>query len=400
MRVVHCITGLSGDGAQRMLLRLVVQLQQRGVHNFVISLSKREPLALEFERQGIPVHALDIGHASLVVRGFMRLRSLMTELAPDVIQGWMYHANLAVSLVVPFLPKKTPVVWNIRRGLDDYRERKLSTKAMVRLGARLSSRANQIIYCTHESRAQHELFGFSSNQGTVIGNGFDTTLFAPNAEKRAAIRERLGVVEQDILIGNIGRDDSAKGRPFLFEAFAELLLRVPQARLLLVGRGMDESNRELRGRLVASRIAARVILLGEYTPVSELYSAMDIFCSSSVCEGFPNVIAEAMSSGVPCVATDAGNTSGLLQGTGIVVPSRFGRYLAEGLHVMCSEEADQRRARGLHARESIKAAFSMSRIVEDYVSLYCDVAEKSGTYPASYGQESSAPRVSRAFSRS
>ena len=328
MRVVHCITGLSGDGAQRMLLRLVVQLQQRGVHNFVISLSKREPLALEFERHGIPVHALDMGHASRIARGFMRLRSLMTELDPDVMQGWMYHANLAVSLVAPLLPKKTPVVWNIRRGLDDYRERKLSTRAMVRLGARLSSRANQIIYCTHESRAQHELFGFSSNQGTVLGNGFDTTLFAPNAEMRAVIRERLGVVEQDILIGNIGRDDSAKGRPFLFEAFAELLLRVPRARLLLVGRGMDDSNRELRGRLVASRIAARVVLLGEYTPVSELYSAMDIFCSSSVCEGFPNVIAEAMSSGVPCVATDTGNTSGLLHGTGIVVPPRFGRYLA------------------------------------------------------------------------
>lgn len=382
-----------------MLLRLVVQLQQRGVNNVIISLSNREPLACEFERYGIPVHTLGMVHASRVARGLMQLRSLMTELAPDVMQGWMYHANLAVSVVAPSLPTKPPIVWNIRRGMDDYRERKISTRAIVKLNSILSCRPNSIIYCTNESRVQHELFGFSSNHGVVIGNGFDTSTFAPNPEMRTAVRARLGVVEQDILIGNIGRDDSAKGRTFLFGAFAELLLRVPRARLLLVGRGMDESNRELRRQLVASHIAARVILLGEYAPISELYPAMDIVCSSSVSEGFPNVIAEAMASGVPCVATDTGNTSTLLGGTGIVVPPRSALPLAEGLRVMCDEHAEQRRSRGLRARESIKRAYSLSRVVEDYVLLYHDIAQKGGAYPVSCGQESGVTGVSSAFSR-
>jgi len=376
MRVVHCITGLSGDGAQRMLLRLVIQLQKRSVDNLVISLSKREALAYDFEQQGIPVHSLGMQHPSQIVGGLAQLGALMRAIAPDVLQGWMYHANLAVSSVAPFLRTKPPVVWNIRRGMDDYAERKFSTRAVVRANAMLSARACRIVYCTQESREQHESFGFASPHGIVIGNGFDTTIFAPHAEKRRAVRVRYGIADHEILIGNIGRDDHAKGRSFLFEAFGRLLQRVPHARLLLVGRGMEESNRELRGALVASRIAAHVILVGEYSPISELYPAMDILCSASVAEGFPNVIAEAMASGVPCVATDTGNTKALVEGVGIVVSSRSGTCLAEGLTAMCDEGDDRRRARGLLARERLKTAHSLTRVVDDYESLYARVAER------------------------
>jgi glycosyltransferase involved in cell wall biosynthesis len=139
---------------------------------------------------------------------------------------------------------------------------------------------------------------------------------------------------------------------------------------------MEESNRELRGALVASRIAAHVILVGEYSPISELYPAMDILCSASVAEGFPNVIAEAMASGVPCVATDTGNTKALVEGVGIVVSSRSGTCLAEGLTAMCDEGDDRRRARGLLARERLKTAHSLTRVVDDYESLYARVAER------------------------
>jgi glycosyltransferase involved in cell wall biosynthesis len=371
-----------------MLLRLVTQLQEQGVTSIVISLSKREPLAREFEKQGVSVFTLDMTHVGRIGKGLKQLHALLAELAPDVVQGWMYHANLVVSVVAPFLQIRAPVVWNIRRGLDDYGERKISTRAVIRLNAILSSRADRIVYCTHESRVQHEAFGFSSRPGVVVGNGFDTTLFAPNSTTRAMIRDRLGVATEEILIGNIGRDDSAKGRAFLLEAFADLVQRVPHARLLLVGRGMDESNRELRGRLVASRIASRVILMGEYSPISDLYPAMDILCSSSVSEGFPNVIAEAMASGVPCVATDTGNTAALLQGRGLVVPTRSGLKLAEALRNLCEESAEQRCFRGRLGRERIITAHSLRRVVDDYVSLYREVSGRVSN-PSDLQQRSS-----------
>lgn len=370
MRVVHCITGLSGDGAQRMLLRLAECLQARGVCNHVVSLSRREPFAALFEAQSIPVYALEMKQSMEDVSALWRLRRFLNKVKPNVLQGWMYHANTILSVMRPFLEKPAPLVWNIRRGMDDYRERKFSTRAFIQANRWLSADPEKIIYCTQESREQHEAFGFRGRRGVVLGNGFNTEIFGPSEEQRAIVRARYGVSDGEILIGNIGRDDSAKGREFLFEAFSRLIEKFPAARLFLVGRGMDEANQELRRTLVGRGIVARVILVGEYSPVSELYPAMDILCSSSVAEGFPNVIAEAMSSGVACVATDTGNTRELLEGIGIVVPPRSAARLVDGLVQVCSEPVEARRVRGHRARDRIIAQHSLVRVVDSYVSLY------------------------------
>lgn len=370
MRVAHCITGLSGDGAQRMLLRLAEQLGRRGVTNYVVSLSQPEPLADLFEAQGVRVFALGMRHSLRDAWTFRQMCRLLNGLQPDLLQGWMYHANGMLSAARPFLKRAVPVVWNIRRGMDDYAERKISTRMSIQANRLLSSLPEKIIYCTQESREQHESFGFDSLRGMVIGNGFNTDTFAPSEEKRRLIRGRYKISDQEILIGNIGRDDSAKGRPFLFEAFSELVKRFPNARLLLVGRGLDDSNVELRRALLERRIAARVILVGEYSPVSDLYPAMDILCSSSVCEGFPNVIAEGMSSGLACVATDTGNSRELLEGVGVVVPPRSGLELAQGLERFCAETLQVRQAHGSLARERIVSRHSLSSVGDAYTSLY------------------------------
>ena len=373
MRVVHCITGLRGDGAQRMLLRLAGGLQSRGIDNVVVSLSSREPLADAFEARGIRVYSLDM---STIFRGLFALRTLknlINELAPDVLQGWMYHANLVTTLVRPLTRRSVPVLWNIRRGTDDVRERKFVTRVVIRANAWLSSRAERIVYCTRESRDQHEALGFYHRNGVVIGNGFDVERFARSQEFRKLIRERYDVADTDILIGNIGRDDSAKGRTYLIEAFAEVMKRVPQARLMLVGRGMSEANPELRRLLVSSGVAPRVILVGEYSPISELYSAMDILCSSSVTEGFPNVIGEAMCCELPCVASDVGNVRALLDGIGLVVPPRSAPRLAHALISMCEEDRAAWRDRGARARARIAELYSLSVVVGSYASLYREV---------------------------
>jgi glycosyltransferase involved in cell wall biosynthesis len=204
----------------------------------------------------------------------------------------------------------------------------------------------------------------------VLENGFNTDVFAPHEEKRRLGRQRYGVSDDDILIGNIGRDDTAKGREFLFEAFSSLVERVPRARLLLVGRGMSDTNYELRRTLAARRIAARVILAGECSAISEVYPALDILCSSSVAEGFPNVVAEGMSSELPCVVTDTGSSKELVEGIGVVVPSRSASRLAQGLAQVCEESKDVREARGRRGRERIIARYSLSSIADAYVALY------------------------------
>jgi glycosyltransferase involved in cell wall biosynthesis len=370
MQVVHCITGLTPDGAQRMLLRLVEQLQRRGVRNHIVSLGRREPFAEMFEEKGVEVFSLGMGGGLQFIRGLQSLRRIIRTLNPDILQGWMYHANLALSFVRPMITPQPSIVWNIRRGLDDYYDRKLLTRAIIGANARLSSGVARVIYCTEESRTQHEEYGFDASASIVIGNGFDAQKFRPRPEARGMVRAKLAIDSDVTVIGNVGRYDSAKGKSYLLDAFAIVHRRDPKTHLVMVGRGMTPENNSLRARIQELGVSSAVTLYGEVGGMEEIYPAFDVLCSSSVNEGFPNVIAEAMLSGVACVATDVGNTRSLLEGIGIVVAPRCARSLADGLGEMCDRNVHGRSEAGRCGRERILMRYSLEGAAHQYAQLY------------------------------
>lgn len=353
-----------------MLLRLVERLQNQSIENIVVSLSKRETLASSFEAMGVPVAALGMGRKLSDARLVRDLGQVLERAKPQIIQTWMYHANLAVSCLQPFLGRRVPVIWNVRRGMDDYQERKLATRLVIRANRVLSRLPNRIVYCTNESRVQHESYGFNQSKSLVIGNGFDTSKYVPNAERRRLVRASFGIKDNEIVIGNVGRDDPSKGRAFLLAAMSQVVRRFPQARLLLVGRGMVAHNTDLQREIERHQLAANVTLVGEYAPSTDLYPAMDLLCLASTSEGFPNVVAEGMSCALPCVVTDVGNSRELLDGIGVIVPARDAQSLAFGLGKLCSEPEQVRQARGKRARERIVARYSMVYCADAYAALY------------------------------
>lgn len=375
MKIIHCITGLTPDGAQRMLLRVACSLNSMGFENRVVSLGAPHPFGEEFERKGIPVSFPGVRKNIRGIAGIRTLLALIRQESPDILQGWMYHGNLILSLLRPALPAELPVVWNIRRGMDDYRERKMLTRLTVKANARLSQTPAKIIYCTEESRFQHEEFGFHRGRGIVIGNGFDARRFRPRGGAREKIRERLGFTDETVVIGNVGRYDTAKGRAFLIDAFAMIHRQYPRARLMLVGRGMSDDNIALKTRLHEIGVSRSVVLYGESSAIEEVYSAFDVLCSSSVAEGFPNVVAEAMLSELPCVATDTGNIRKLLEGVGVVVPSRDARLLSEALGQMCTRSEGVRREMGRVSRERIARMYSLETVAAQYAQLYASLAK-------------------------
>lgn len=357
-----------------MLLRLSIELQKRGFQNYVVSLEKREPFAEMFEEQGIEVFSLGSRGDGSWVRRLLGLGEVLRSVRPAVTQGWMYHANLALSLAGAGRSGVTRPLWNIRRGVDDLRERKLLTRLVVRTNACLSSRTSQIIYCTEESRRQHEEIGFHPSRGVVIGNGFDSRKFRPRNEFSSMLRAKLALRPDTILIGNVGRYDHAKGKQYLLDAFALLRQRTTNAHLVLVGRGMTPENREVRTRIQELGLSAAVTLYGEVSSLEEIYPSFDILCSSSVSEGFPNAIAEAMLCGVVCVVTDVGNSRALVEGSGVVVPPRSSMALAEGLSDVCAWSKDERVDAGRRGRERIARCHSLESVAERYARLYRRVA--------------------------
>ncbi len=371
MRILHCITGLTGDGAQRVLLRLTHLLRERSFESFVVNLGPRTPLVSEFEAAQVSVTSLGASpqmlHMPYVVTS---MRRILKKIEPDVIQGWMYHANV-ISLIASSLTKgRTPVAWNIRRGMEDYRERSRSTRAVIRLSSVLSSYVDSIVYCSSVCRSQHEAYGYDSRRGHIVYNGFDREKFHMDEQSRHEARTLFSARTNEIVIGNVGRFDVAKGHRYLVEAFARLAARVRNVRLVCVGRGMDGTNMEIRDLIARAGIADRVALLGERESVERIFPGFDVYCSASINEGFPNVIAEAMACALPCVVTNVGGSAEVVGDSGVIVPSRSGEALAEGLYRYVRLSTVERRVVGERARERVIAQFSLQAMVERYAQLY------------------------------
>lgn len=371
MRVLHCITGMTGDGAQRMLLRLTESMSAFGVESSVVNLGEPHGVAHLFERIGVRVWSLSITPtASGALVGARRLRHIVSQTEPDIVQGWMYHANI-ITFLARVAQRQGPVLlWNIRRGLDDYRQRQLKTRCVIRSNAALSRMIDGVVYCSHESKLQHEQFGFNPKSSAVVENGFDSEKFKPRPESRQAFRRQYGIRDDQIVVGNIGRFDLAKGHTFLIEAFSKVLAVEPKAVLVLIGRGVDESNAELASVLHSCGCRDRVLLLGEQERVEQMIPAFDIYCSASISEGFPNALSEAMACGVVCVATDTGASRQVVGGIGRVVAPRSVEQLAEALIAAIGDGAESRQVAGQYGRERIVTQYALHSVARRYYELY------------------------------
>jgi glycosyltransferase involved in cell wall biosynthesis len=299
-----------------------------------------------------------------------RLRCLARRLKPDLIQGWMYHGNLAASLAGAFAPKSVPVLWNIRRASCSLEHDKPLTRIIIKSGARLSGLPAKILYNSRMGAAQHKDFGYRADKTLVIPNGFDTALFAPSAEARGDVRLELGVGKDAILIGLVGRYSPEKDHANFLRGGALLLKSCPDVSFVLLGRGCDKENRALGELIRDLGIVERVYLLGERHGIPRITAALDIASSSSFEEGFSNVVGEAMACGVPCVVTDVGDSAWIVGETGRVVPPRDSEALCAAWRELVEMGSAARRALGVKARRRIEERFSIHRIAQQYEKAY------------------------------
>jgi glycosyltransferase involved in cell wall biosynthesis len=194
----------------------------------------------------------------------------------------------------------------------------------------------------------------------LIWNGAPLDEFAPVPRERAlAVRRGLGLADDALVVGTIGRLNAQKGHRFLLDAAARLLPRVPAARVLVAGDGdlMDP----LRAQAAALGIAGKVVFAGHRTDVPDLLGALDVFCISSLYEGTPLALFEAMAAGKAIVSTSVDGCREVLEDgvTGVLVPPADADALAGGLeHVLRDEawrEALGRRALAASRRYDVRA---------------------------------------------
>ena len=373
IEVMHVITSLDVGGAETMLAQLVASDTSGTVSHGVVSLKPGGALRASLEDAGIPVTDVGVGRRRGALTGLVRLAGLIRSRRPAVVHTWLYHADLLATLALLLSGRwrATRLVWGVRCSDMDMRRYSLGTRGVLKLLPLLSPRTDLVLCNSDAGRAVHERLGYRPPRWRVIPNGVDVERFRPRPGERAAIRAELGLDDLSFAVGMCARVDPMKDHDNFVKAAAMFAEAEPEARFVLVGAGTDKPGSTLHQAIAASGIAARFVCLGQRQDIGRIHSALDVATlSSAFGEGFPNVLAEAMACGVPCVATDVGDSASIIGDTGLVVPPGNAEALSAAWDRLRHESCEHRAIRGAAARRRVTGRYALGTMIEAYRTQY------------------------------
>ncbi|MBI1748837.1 MAG: glycosyltransferase [Acidobacteria bacterium] len=369
IKIVHLITDLAVGGAEMMLYKLLRGMERRRFQNVVVSMASGGSLADKITALDIPVYSLDLRRGAPNPAALWRLRRVLRQVKPHVLQTWLYHADL-LGLVAGKWAGVPALAWNVRCSEMDLRRYSRLTSYVVRILSRLSALPDVVMVNSEAGRRFHEALGYHPRCWQLIPNGFDLEQFRPDAAARISFRREIGIPEESLLIGLLARFDPMKDHDNFLKAAGLLRKRQPDVHFVMAGRGVDLNNSILNRSIRDQALEGRVHRLGERSDVATILAAMDITTSTSYGEGFPNVIGEAMACGVPCVVTDTGDCAQIVADSGRVVPPKQPQAFVAAWNELIEMGPSGRNALGQRARRRIEEHFNLPVIVSKYEAVY------------------------------
>lgn len=368
--ICHLITGLGAGGTPVMLRNVLRSLAGADLRFTAIGLIDDMAIGRDIEAIGVPVHTLGMTPGRPSASAVWRLVRLLRRDPPGLIQTWLYHADLLGSLAAK-LCGRPPVIWNIRHATLTPGVDSRSTLWTAGLCARVSRRWPAAIVCnSHAGRKTHIDAGYDATKFEWIPNGFDVQRFQPSDAARIALRGELGVSSQTPLVGLVARFSHLKGHDIFVRAMAVVARERPDVHFVLCGRDIDASNRELAALIEPSGASERWHLLGERSDIPVIQAALDVATCPSRSEAFSNSIGEALACGVPCIASDVGDSASLVEGVGAVVPVGDSDTLARETLSILSLPADDRAELSARARHRIESNYSLPVVASRYDALW------------------------------
>ena len=369
MNLVHVIIGLEPSGAELFLLRLCKEQIKCYDRVTIISLTTEGSLADAFKSAGVNIVALGMKSGLDMFRACWLLRQELLQIKPDLVQSWMYHADLLTALVKLTMPR-SPLIWSIR--CTDVPAGKKFTYFVMKCCACLSSFVPDRITCVAAAaKVKHIAYGYDEQKLIAIPNGYNFESLQFNAAERDAIRSRLGL-SSELVLGAVGRYHNDKGQDILIDALAQH--KTTAWKLILVGRYCDANNQELKSKIELAGLTDRIILAGEQSNVSAWLSAFDAFVMPSRTEGFPNALAEAMAVGLSCIATKVGDAA-LLAGDTVILCDANVNSFGDALALLFGMDNAGRQALGALASNRVHSEYSMQKAAINYHQLYSELVK-------------------------
>ena len=359
------IRSLNVGGSERQLVQLAEALKARG-HDVTVAVYYsggvlEEPL----RRLGVPL--LDLRkRGRWDFFGFaLRLAKAVRKARPDVLYSFLGTSNLLSAAIRPLIPSVRRV-WSVRAADIDLAAYDRFTRLSYRMECALAGGADAIISNSVAGSDHAVANGFPAGKMHVVPNGIDVDRFRPDAAARRRMRAFWGVADHEVLIGNLARIDPLKDYPTFLNVARLVTQRHPEARFVCIGEGEPAISSRLRDLSDRLGLHDKVIWAGRSDDPPAALNALDIFCSTSVTEGFSNSLAEALACGLPCVATDVGDSAMILGPAGRCVPPRDPEAFAEALLQTIRELGSFDKDR---ARRRVVQCFSVEALVENTVRV-------------------------------
>ncbi len=315
------------------------------------------------------------------LRAVGELRGLFRELRPDIVHTHNPKPGLYGRLAAR--AAQVPVVVNTVHGLYALPEDRLAKRAVVYSLERFASTCSdaELVQNPEDLELLRSTLRVPDRKLHLLGNGVDLMRFGPprDGDERKRIRAALGIDDDQVVVGAVGRLVAEKGYPELFRAWHDLGNVRSTATLLVVGPDDPDKSDALDRHVVERARADGVRFLGMRDDVEEIYRAMDVYVLASHREGYPRSAMEAAASGLPVVATRIRGCRQVVDDnvTGHLVPVRNAAGLGDALGELIGD-AGLRERMGAAALERARREFDQERVIATTLNVYATQLRRVG----------------------
>jgi len=374
MKVVHIITGLGDGGAEHTLFK-ICKYDISNKH-IVISLTDSGKYFLLLKKLGIKVYCLNANYFSIYK--FFYFIKLLHSLKPDIVQSWLVHADFIGGIAARLAGIKN-IIWNVRYSNIEIGKAKLTTILIIKILAKLSFLIPKfIIIVSKKAKKIYEVIGYDKKKLRFIPNGYDLSILKPVKLQKKKFQKKINIKKKIPIIGTVARYDPQKDHLNLLKALSIIRSKNINFLCILVGQNINKNNINLISDIKRLNLSNHIKLLGQNDNILQVMNGLDILVqSSSYGEGFPNVVAEAMACGTPCIVTDVGDAALIVDKTGWIVPPNSSIKLSKAIIKAIDEiESISWKKRCNVARSRIKKNFNIHKMIKLYNLLWDKTCKK------------------------
>ena len=366
IKIVFVITSTGVGGAEKMLYHTSTSLDRTRYAPSICSLKGKGEIAEDVEAAGIEVYSLTMAEGDQFggwiasLRALFRLSRYLMKVKPTIVHSFLFRANI-LSRIAAFIVRVPLVISSVRvmggeKGY--YHSVEKFTSFMVDHYITVSESVKD--YLIHKANLLPEKI-------TTVYNG--VTLNGITTEGESSIPMPFGLKPQDSVILSVGRLHRQKGYDYFIRAIARVKCEVSGIKVLIAGEGEEENN--LKNLVRSLDLTKEIIFTGLSLDVRKILPFTGIFVLSSLWEGMPNAVLEAMAAAKPVVATRVGGVPELVVDgeTGILVPPEDTEALARAIIALLQDPL-RGLSMGEAGRERVQAHFSMASMVTKTDNLY------------------------------